>query len=540
MHLNNFAWRTVVFLLILISGGYTTFPSPADRQIAGIYFDKAYLLIKENNIGEAENLLNISLEFYPNYSDALYLKGLTIEKNREKAYEAIALLENALNNATWERFSKKQCILKLSEIFLRISLPEQSFSILQELEDEDRGDRDFIFLYARSLKDIGKIIEAKNLLREAVLQFPEDERIHRILLEVDPLYKYELIQKLEDHLDKGEYLPFPSDPMLLLDIIKKTCSVGLKREFIDYYFSVGGRDPEIFVEMLKTENEPTKSLVDQFIDTGGLGRLNVAREFYQYLPNEELKQYFLQKSSNFSGEMILDIEGDGYYNEKYMFSEGSLGRWIVDHNQDGIVEYEVSFKEGKPEHIDGIHSGMFVNATFLEYPVVSSVTLEVGGTSTRYKIIPGRLDFNFYDGGDSIISPPVMNYEIDTISTEYLRSISESMEEVYTDDYLKVIVEPILRDRLWKRMILKDRGEGKHILFFHQGIPERGVRDTDGDGVFEVTETYRDGKLYSILYDGNNNGIPEYAISYAEDREVQLWDFDEDGIFDCREYISED
>jgi hypothetical protein len=64
-------------------------------------------------------------------------------------------------------------------------------------------------------------------------------------------------------------------------------------------------------------------------------------------------------------------------------------------------------------------------------------------------------------------------------------------------------------------------------------------RDTDGDGFFEVRERYLDDRLIELTFDEDGDGNYDYAESYGE-REVFLWDLNDDGLFDCREFFDED
>jgi hypothetical protein len=72
----------------------------------------------------------------------------------------------------------------------------------------------------------------------------------------------------------------------------------------------------------------------------------------------------------------------------------------------------------------------------------------------------------------------------------------------------------------------------KRVVSFREGSPVTGFIDVDGDGTYELRESYKNGELESIeLLAGNRTAYREFLS-----KELKEWDFNGDGRVDAREY----
>jgi hypothetical protein len=78
-----------------------------------------------------------------------------------------------------------------------------------------------------------------------------------------------------------------------------------------------------------------------------------------------------------------------------------------------------------------------------------------------------------------------------------------------------------------------------HRVWYARGQPERGGRSLSHDGVFQVTETWKNGRLAAEVVDTDGDGTPDYRETYGANP-VKSWDFNEDGRDDSREYDQPD
>jgi hypothetical protein len=65
---------------------------------------------------------------------------------------------------------------------------------------------------------------------------------------------------------------------------------------------------------------------------------------------------------------------------------------------------------------------------------------------------------------------------------------------------------------------------------YRGGQPSSGRRDLDGDGLFEVVESWSARGLDRMQVDLDHDGSAEYTVDFA--RRLWLWDQDQDGRAD--------
>ena len=77
-------------------------------------------------------------------------------------------------------------------------------------------------------------------------------------------------------------------------------------------------------------------------------------------------------------------------------------------------------------------------------------------------------------------------------------------------------------------------GRYEHVVIYTEtGRALRGMKDMDGDGIYEIRERYVDGALMEIEYDENADGRPDYREQGRGSRKE--WDLNHDGIVDVIE-----
>ncbi len=143
---------------------------------------------------------------------------------------------------------------------------------------------------------------------------------------------------------------------------------------------------------------PQKYL-SQFIDNGGLSREDlVERVAAAVRAGRGLTAAFRSALSRFSGNRDLDPQGDGYYQERWVFDGGSLVSWVRDTHKDGLPEYTAGFKGGMPVSLT-VRTGAdtILTLSYNTYPFVDSAKLSTPGgeTARTFLLVPYEMKFPF-------------------------------------------------------------------------------------------------------------------------------------------------
>ena len=93
--------------------------------------------------------------------------------------------------------------------------------------------------------------------------------------------------------------------------------------------------------------------------------------------------------------------------------------------------------------------------------------------------------------------------------------------------------------RVFMEESLAGDGVMDHRVWYSRGQAQRGTRSLLRDGVFQVTEKWRDGRLAEESVDTNGDGVPDYRETHGS-TDVRSWDFNQDGRDDSREYTTTD
>jgi hypothetical protein len=83
-------------------------------------------------------------------------------------------------------------------------------------------------------------------------------------------------------------------------------------------------------------------------------------------------------------------------------------------------------------------------------------------------------------------------------------------------------------------------GNFTRTLFYEASLPVEGIRDLDGDGVPEIRERFRNGRLWKITLDQDGDGVNEFEQILESDLKQMYWDYNDDGLYDSRESAGAD
>jgi hypothetical protein len=281
-----------------------------------------------------------------------------------------------------------------------------------------------------------------------------------------------------------------------------------------------------------------RKYLDLFIAKGGLSRLElVARAMDAAKGNAALSARLRDELARYSGTRDLDADSDGFWEERWEFDNGKIARWAREPAQDGVAQYAADFSDGRPVSFSSRDiAGNVTVLAYSRYPSLEKATFPGEGT---YLIVPYTLQFSFLrqdaangSGGTA----PRAAAKLTVPTAESLRRGSYQIEQYAPDG-----VTPVRRTDLsaGQSVFMEESSAGDgvfdHRVWYTRGQPQKGARSLSRDGVFQVTEVWKNGRLASEAVDTDGNGTPDYRETYGASP-AKSWDFNEDGRDDSREY----
>ncbi len=424
----------------------------------------------------------------------------------------------------------------LTELLLRTGQLAEARKAAERLTALRPEDPQSFILRARAEDKAGRTSEELRTLTNALARFPLSEDLR--------LASARLIQRQGRRaealalLGTGLRLHPDSLPLLLASADMETDRVK-KVSDVDQYISKGGGDP--LGPVLGMEAVPVaqrRKYLDLFLAKGGLSRQDlVGRAMDAVKGNGALAASLRDSLRQYSGNRDLDADSDGFWEDRWVFSNGKIVRWIREPAQDGVAQYTGEFRDGRPASLALRDStGNVTQLTYSRYPFLEKAALPGEGTLmlVPYTIPCAFLRPDYASVPDFI--PPRIAAKFSVPSSQVLRRGAYQLDEFAADGFT-----PIRRVDLdsGRRVFMEESSAGNgvldHRVWYARGQPERGARSLTGDGVFQVKETWKDGRLSAESIDTNGDGVPNYRQTYGA-VSMKAWDFNENGRDDSREY----
>lgn len=552
MERNRRRWRigilsSIIFTLLLLLPAaevlsQDTPEHSAEFRIARRYLQQARVLYGQGRYASAAELLEISLEFFPDYSESAYLCARVYLREQETTWKAIQCLEAAVRSGTWtetEALSGTEQLIRLYVRTGRFQDARRLFAAIGETGLGGRGNPELSALRAETLIGLGSIGEAQTFLSEAVRRFPRSTRVYVLLAQVlssrgNRSAARELLQR-----GIGE---LPAEAELKYQLALIETDSRRRRELIEEYFRIGGSDPAAAILAIeRAGREERERFIDLFFRLGGNGRIGYLDQLLDVLSLKEIPA----EISSYSGSRILDRNRDRFYEQRYEYREGILSRWVVDQDQDGVAEAVVEFQEGVPLRVTvgNAGGGRQLEYRYSEYPYLESASLSAASARREYLIVPYTLR-----------RPAFRSLSEEQFSLELQSGLSMAEESIRQNAYQCIEYSDRgtgLESRERRMHLLEGRivrveespdsaGNFTHTLFYEASLPVEGFRDLDGDGVPEIRERFRNGRLWKITLDQDGDGVNEFEQILESDLKQMYWDYNDDGLYDSRESAGAD
>jgi tetratricopeptide (TPR) repeat protein len=583
-------------------------PTGVDETVAAGYYRRAEELYRSGDSARALELVGRSLEFQSDFSDSLYLRGLIAMQGQETLYRARSSFRLALESGNWLSVAPREAQSRLVRVLVLTRRFEEADGVLRSLAPDlglgGGGSPGLAELWAKTLVGLGRSDSAEAQLERALQRYPEASELY--VLAADLLVRRRRAPEAAALLDRG-LGESPKSVELLFARARVESDRGRRLEFLQRYFDAGGDDPAEALLMVSSlllsddSAEQAQSALERFFRLGGGRQVQLVDRLRGELleaeaasgegtadetpavgmgasggepavaaaaegpqgegpPGPSLYARLLQQAnaavSGYSGERVVDADGDGLYEELYRYADGRLTSWLLDQDQDGLPEARVEFVGVEPGRMlfpPREASEESVEYMYRRHPYVDRIVYVGGGSRRVYHLIPFRYaaqalaPVTVPASGASALAPghPLERRLIAGPAMEEgeARGRSSSMEEYR----LPAGEEERTADRVYTLLkgetvrIDEDpdpRGRYRRYVLFAGGTPVTGYRDLDDDGRFEVSEQYASGALQRIALDQDGDGNQELVELFEAGSPLaseKRWDYDDDGRFDSRE-----
>jgi len=485
-------------------------------------------LLKDGKREEALLVIESFLTHLPTESDLLYLKGLALP------HEVLSL-EKAIQYNTWKNYKETDARLLLAERYLRRRLFPEALSVLQGMEASGKSLPEYGHLLARIQFGQGMREEAFRTLRKAMVSFPQDPRFltlyfrHRDFVTPEDTSLWELID--------------PKDPHFLEALAEYLCILpdgDQRNTLLQEYLRLGGKDPRVFVPRAGIKDEEFDAQWSKVKEAGGFSRIDIWEKAFSRFTTGKIRERLLEDIRRYSGQMGRDAELDGYEEEVRRLVEGNLTYLAVDSDQDGQWDLVIDFLAQKPYRMQVTRREEKIQIFFVDYPRIDRILVQQEGSQREYRYgVPPFLwkegPLHLEDGKLPRSLEPVRMETLEPFLTFAFQE-AKPYERIETCLLCKRVRKYLYQEgrilSFQEEQEIRPGETRKRTVTFREGSPVMGFVDLDGDGVYDVRESYVKGVLESIeLLAGNRTAYREFLS-----KELKEWDFNGDGKIDAREY----
>jgi tetratricopeptide (TPR) repeat protein len=518
---------------------FPSFNAYADPRVGEIYFGFADDLYRTGQYEDSLQLLDMALQFNAGSSDTLFLKSLILGQQKGNRLEARETARRALDFNTWKNFTADNGRLFLARLLRDTHRFEEALLLLETVENLKNADPDYFIIKTLCYRGIGDLPRAIKTVRSGMDMFPLDyrfpEQYFRIKNRIDP-GDFSLLENR-----KAGDTSYLSALLVFAELSKvPEEKLSLAKE----YFELRGSDPRASALIIENETEGKEKEIARFISLGGLSQIRTVRRIIDTLEGTG-KNDFEKILRTYSGNSIIDDDFDGLSEEVFIIRDGNVIEWRVDHNQDGRDEIIFGFSDKDVRTLSLFDGMASVTIDFSRYPMVEKISHLHGDVNREYHISPGRFNLSIFKKGPQSNTFPEflkkMDYEIDKkslfITLSDVKNVSNRIvEKGPSNSFYHIYRLSSGRVQSFEEIVQRDGKSGVlRRIYFQNDKARSGERDLDGDGIFEIVETYLNGVLQTLHVDSSFDGTPEYRESALENA-FKEWDFDGDGKIDAREY----
>jgi hypothetical protein len=473
-------------------------------------------------------------------------------------------LRRAFGADRWERYSPAQGRLVEAEVLIGLRNFSESLRVL-DLAEQGPGiavgaeiEADAAMLRLVALKGIPDTVEFRRVISLAMDHYPRDPRPLEILFlwardrlpqgAADQALIDLALRRLPLLLDKSPRLAYLAAPFIR--------DIAEARRLLSAYRAQGPDKESIPISLDLGVIDEWQAVEELFGPEGSAGAGILDKDLilrvWSLLRNQEGRNFFRQYLLRFSGIIAGDADGDGRYEARTRYVNGTVREYFWDADQDGLLEMHISFSSGgSPVSAEQETEGGRIVVQWERYPAV--LQAELNGVT----YVPRPEDFFFTPirfseltggrGEPGLLYPEV---EISQIRLTQRTLVSFALTIIRPSQEFSGGFEHVELDRgIPRRALEMLDGRMVAVTEFTLGRPRLQRLDLDLDGRMETLRRFREGRaaeegdplgyekiLEMVETDRDRDGLYEIGEQFLPDGTIiYSWDTDGDGVRDFSE-----
>ncbi len=518
---------TILFFCFLLIPVFTYSQNAVKMQnllLSKLYFRNAVNEFSDSRDAAALRLVNVALSFDTGSSDPHFLKAKILQKQKKYVLSE-SEVETALLNHDWNYYTDIEGRILLADIQYRLGDAGAAYINLLPYKSFLTSKPDTAELFIKLGQVLGKDDDVLAIAR----LFPREGFAQRILAEKDVQWRNEAVVRIMQGAAAVNYYTKDAVQELILQSSPENCP-----DLLAYYKKRWGSDRFFVINSLCLDTTDILKTLDLVFTDGSTVSRNEIKRMKKILDLRKtaysIPEYFSSKKFNITD----DLNNDGITDMETFITDGVLGTVRIDTNQDGIAEYTLGFRKGNIQSVKIVKDFSLV-MEYLPYPYVHTYTISQNGKTRDYGIVPYAIKLPLVILPENpVVKPVVINRYVHLPSVYTLEDKSSEFTE--RDNGSTTVINA---ERINSRDTLVTFLNSSGIIFKKRSYKGTQIQnqseDINGDGKPDLFFTYHDGTLASMAFDQNHNGHPEYVEEYYP-RYLKKWDFNDDGIFDFKEY----
>lgn len=490
----------------------------------------------------------------PELGDGWYGEALALIAGKQPVYEILGALEKASSCDRWIFYNRNNCLGQYCR-YLAVTTDYEAVLEISGKVSSQNTTADLLLARMMAFYGLNRNLEAREVFKASLDRFPFDTRFLQVFFDrekstVINSRDVDLVNLAEEALAKVDLhsgtLDFSdADAKLILSSVYFLPSEEERIRVLQACYANGVSTPEGTLEMLRYGVISGETALEIFKKFSGKGiGLEVFLEIPSLLnPGREIS-LFNEMISGYSGVILRDDNGDGYWDTRITYSRGNPYKIERDKNQDGLRDWIIDCDGGTPVSIQMEGTGL--TGYYKKYPALEK--LEVGESTfllkpNSLKWTPVSIKPHAFVSNILFYVPEINDFAPD-LTQNVLYSHSSVVQRAVPDN-------PGAREQLELvngipvASVFSENSKPYAYGSYRNGFLSSMKIDMDRDGSFEAYELYEadyssgSSRLKTFYIDKNRDGNYEYREDYGETDRIR-WDFDDDGITDSEYNVYKD
>ncbi|HAP44221.1 MAG: hypothetical protein A2087_14305 [Spirochaetes bacterium GWD1_61_31] len=506
-----------------------------DLQFSNSYVEQARRAAQRQLWPEAIALLDEALRFLPDHADAAYLRALCGWQSGQSLASLIPYLETALLNNHFFYYRRAEAAWLYALVMLQTKHYEAALHFLADQVPEERVLR----LRIEALRLAGQQDELFVQLHQFLDLYPEQSAaLVPWLHQLDEDFRTAAEAAVVERLLRLLPALATSQPALALALVPFVPELSERRYLLREYRAM--QEPNARATRLAL----TLGLID---DQRAVEELFSGRYIpedgdlpviYHLLKDDAARAAFARAFQDYTGQLASDWNHDGIVEQIVQYQSGLITSLTLDSDQDGRVDGEAYFLEGRVERIALYPGSVSLSLEYQTWPWLATVYIRQDGVTRRYQL-PLRalawpmLQYQLVADSAAAGLYTMQLRAIDPPSERALARLAGRVDEVADSHTRSASLYNGLPLQSW----YSDRyGLVSRALHDQNGLVRSEELDLNGDGWYEARRAWSlDSTLQPLAVYIDIDSLGDGFFDYREllvSPFTRNWDLDRDGHYD--------